>query len=313
MKSSISICIPTFQRPKFLKEALDSVMEQSLQPVEIVIGDDSNDDVTEKLILNIKNECKIPIFYTRHSPSLGQAENINFLYKAAQGDKIVLLHDDDLLLPTSLEDLDSCWDLHPSLVAAYGKQYFISEEGTIDLALSSQLNQIYFRASDNAGLQKSSLAAAVLHQFPNDGFMLLASAAKAIKLRFDEEVGNAVDFDFGLRLGFKYENFFFLDKYTAKCRSTENSITGNNNDDSAFKTFYLIQNTDFPADLIWAKEHELKRQAVYSIIQLINCGRKKEALDIYFSKYYPLSKRLSIRGIRRLLKALLPRSIEKFI
>ena len=313
MRSSISVCIPTYQRPEFLKEALYSVIEQSLQPVEIVIGDDSHNDTTEKLILNIQKKCKIPIFYTRHTPSLGQAENINFLYETAQGDKIVLLHDDDLLLPTSLEDLDSCWDLHPNLVAAYGKQYFISEEGTIDSALSSQLNQVYFRTSDNAGLQKSSLAAAVLHQFPNNGFMILASAAKAIKLRFGEEVGNAVDFDFGLRLGLKYENFFFLDKHTAKCRRTDNSITGNHNDDSAFRTFYLIQNTDFPADLIWAKEHELKRQAAYSIIQLLNCGKKKEALDIYFSKYYPLSKRLSIRGIRRLLKALLPRSIEKFI
>ena len=46
MKPSISICIPTYQRPKFIQEALYSVFKQTLQPLEIVIGDDSRDDLT---------------------------------------------------------------------------------------------------------------------------------------------------------------------------------------------------------------------------------------------------------------------------
>ena len=132
MKSSISVCIPTYKRIKFLKEALYSVMEQTLQPLEIVIGDDSPDDQTENLVLDIQKECSIPIVYTRHSPALGQAANVNFVYDKARGDKIVLLHDDDLLLPNALEDLNSCWDLHPDLVAAYGSQYIISEDGIIN-------------------------------------------------------------------------------------------------------------------------------------------------------------------------------------
>lgn len=313
MKTSISICIPTYQRPKFLKEALDSVLEQTLQPVEIVIGDDSHDDLTENLVLDIMKECKIPIIYRRHSPSLGQAGNINFLYETAKGNKIVLLHDDDLLMPNSLEDLNSCWDLHPDLVAAYGNQYFISEEGIINMELSSRLNQMYFRTRERAGLQKSSVEAALLHQFPNDGFMMLASAAKSIKWRSHKEVGNGGEFDFSLRISLKYSKFFFLNEHTAKCRLTSDSMSKSSNDDSAFQTFYIILNTDFSDELSWAKDYELRREAPYAIIQLINFGKKKQALDIYFSKYYPLSKRLSLRGIRRLLKALLPSSIGRFI
>ena len=313
MKSSISVCIPTYQRPEFLKEALCSVMEQTLQPIEIVIGDDSYDHETEKLVLDIKKECKIPIFYTRHSPSLRQADNINYIYKMAKGEKIVLLHDDDLLLPTALEDLYSCWNLHPDLTAAYGNQYFISEEGDIDFNLSSNLNQMYFRINDRAGLQKSSIESAVLHQFPNDGFMIIAAAAKSIKWRSYAEVGNGGEFDFSLRLSFEYKNFFFIDKHTAKCRVTNDSMSKSSNDDSAFQTFFLILNTDFPEELIRAKEHELKREAPYAIIQLINFNKKKQALDIYLSKYYPLPKRISLKGIRRLLKILLPISIGKLI
>jgi hypothetical protein len=75
----------------------------------------------------------------------------------------------------------------------------------------------------------------------------------------------------------------------------------------------MILNTDFPEELSGAKEYELKREASTAIIQLINVGKKKQALDIYFSQYYPLSKRFSLGGIRRLIKAFLPQPIEKFI
>lgn len=311
MKSAISVCIPTYQRPKFLQEALYSVFEQTLQPIEIVIGDDSHDDLTENLVLDIKHKSKIPIFYTRHSPSLGQAGNVNFIYEIAKGEKIVLLHDDDLLLPNALEDLNSCWDIHPNLVAAYGKQYFMSEEGTIDQNLSSKLNQFYFRTSNRSGLQKSSIEAALLHQFPNDCFMILASAAKAIKWRSYKEVGNGGEFDFSLRLGFEYPNFFFLDKYTAKYRRSKDSISKNT--DSTAQSFNIILNTDFPEELSWAKKYELQREASTAIMQLINVGKKKQALDIYFSQYYPFSRRLSLGGIRRFMKLFLPPAIAKLI
>jgi glycosyltransferase involved in cell wall biosynthesis len=281
--------------------------------MEIVIGDDSRDDLTEKLISELKKICKIPIQYIRSSPSLGQAKNINLLYKTAAGNKIVLLHDDDLLLPNALEDLNSCWELYPDLVAAYGKQYIISEEGVIDENASSDLNQLFFRTSDKAGLQKSSVEAALLHQFPNDCFMLLASAAKAIEWRSYEEVGNGGEFDFSLRLAFKYSNFFFLDKYTAKYRYTRVAMSKSSNDDAAAQSFYLTLNAEFPKELSWAKEYELKRVAPIAIVQLINSGKKKQALDIYFSQYHPLTKRLSLGGIRRLIKFFLPQSIGKLI
>lgn len=313
MNPSISVCIPTYQRPRLLKEAIYSVLEQTLQPIEIVIGDDSHDDLTKNLVIDIKNKCKIPIFYTKHHPSFGQAKNINFIYEMAQGDKIVLLHDDDLLLPNALEDLNSCWELHPDLVAAYGNQYIISEEGVIDIAHSERLNQMFFRTSDRAGLQKSSLEAVLLHQFPNDCFMILASAAKDIKWRSYEEIGNGGEFDFSLQLGLKYQNFFFLNKHTAKYRICEVSMTKSSNDDATAQSFNTILNTDFPEELSLAKEYELKREAPIAIVQLINLGKKKQALDIYFSKYHPLSARLSLGGIRRLIKAILPRSLGKYI
>ena len=311
MKPSISICIPTYQRPKLLKNALESVLAQTLQPDEIVIGDDSRDTSTEQLILDIQNSCEIPIVYTHHSPSLGQAANVNFLYDKAKSDKIVLLHDDDLLLPNALEDLHRCWETAPDIVAAYGKQYIISEEGVIDMEASNNLNQMFFRNSHHAGLQKSALEAAILHQFPSNAYMVLASAAKDVRYRSYEEIGNGGDFDFSLRLSLQYPKFFFLDRFTAKYRLSSDAVSRRT--DSSAKSFDIILNTDVPQEISWAKDYELKRSAPIAIVQLINLGKRKQALEIYFSKYHPLSKRFSLGGLRRFLKLCLPRSIGKLI
>jgi hypothetical protein len=143
--------------------------------------------------------------------------------------------------------------------------------------------------------------------------MVLASAAKSVKYRSYEEIGHGGDFDFSLRLSIKYPNFFFLDKYTAKYRLSSDAISKSANDDAAAQSFNIVITTDVSKKLSWAKEYELKRSATIAIVQSINLGKKKQAWDIYFSKYHPLSKRLSLGGMRRLLKLLLPRSIGKLL
>ena len=50
MNSTISILIPTYNRLDVLINALDSVYEQTILPNEIIIGDDSTNDLTEKYI-----------------------------------------------------------------------------------------------------------------------------------------------------------------------------------------------------------------------------------------------------------------------
>src|SRR5579863_5640188 len=117
----ISVCIPACNRPELLEDALNSTMQQALQPCEIVVGDDSRNDHCERVVMELRHSTNIPLHYIRNAPPLGQPGNINMLFDAAQGEYLVLLHDDDLLLTNALEDLAKCWTEHPDLTAAYGK------------------------------------------------------------------------------------------------------------------------------------------------------------------------------------------------
>src|ERR1700761_5759568 len=117
--SLISICIPTYQRPDLLAEALESCFAQTYTQFEIVIGDDSQDVDTERLVAGYEIAYPGRIRYERHIPSLGQNRNVNDLFARARGSRLLLLHDDDRLLPDALRSLAKLWEDLPTLDAAF--------------------------------------------------------------------------------------------------------------------------------------------------------------------------------------------------
>lgn len=99
-----SIIIPTYNRPDLLQEAIESALNQNgFDDFEIVIMDDcpDRDDVTEVLMKNYKNEEKIR--YYKNSKNLGMEGNWNRAVELSRGKYIVMLHDDDMLLPSYLK------------------------------------------------------------------------------------------------------------------------------------------------------------------------------------------------------------------
>ncbi len=101
--AKISVLIPTYNRPHFLVQALESVLNQTRLPDEIIIGDDNVDS-------NINHEVLEPylkkysfIKYIKNKEKLGAAGNYKNLFKLASGDYIKWLADDDILMPSALE------------------------------------------------------------------------------------------------------------------------------------------------------------------------------------------------------------------
>lgn len=89
----VSIIITTFNRPQFLVNAVDSVLSQDFKDFElIIVNDASSDDKTEDIILSYKDAR---INYIKNDINLGSAKSLNVALKAAKGDYIAVLDDDD--------------------------------------------------------------------------------------------------------------------------------------------------------------------------------------------------------------------------
>lgn len=292
----ISVIIPTYNRPDFLLVAIKSLWEQNLLPDEIIIGDDSNNDETERLVehLLIPNS-PVPIIYYHHKPSLRQTMNVEFLLQKASCELLLLLHDDDALLPSCLELLIEPLIQHPEVTASFGKLYLMNNSGEIIEGAEKRLNEKFCRTSDREGIVDGDLAGTI-QMFPSNSFLVRTETAKQVGYSDGGRAGDAVDFYFGFRLG-KNRKFYYVDEFTSKYRCSLNSVSGSgsvNFISAALKILFedlekeKLENEDV--------QRRIKRLMNPSISEVIRGGDKKLALKWMFSPYYNI---LTIRGFKR--------------
>ena len=300
LNALISICIPTYKRPDLLIEALDTCFAQTYTDFEIVIGDDSPDDLTQTVVDKYLDAHKQPIRYAHHRPSLGQNLNVNDLFIRARGARLLLLHDDDLLLPTALEHLASCWESVPDLDGVFGKQYLVENDGTpLSQQKSDQLNADYYRVAANAGLQSMPIATGILRMFPNDGYMVDSILAREIGYRSRQEVGDACDTDFGIRFCAAARKIWFVDEFTSKYRITAVSV--GNSALLTHSTYQMLLDLKVPREAESTLVTARRTAAPGALSAFARLGYTGKALQIFLSHDYPLKKMLSARGVYHLL------------
>ena len=98
----ISVFITSFNQKDYLSQAIDSVLNQTLQPFEIIIADDCSTDGSQALIKKYTNRYPHLIRPFCHSKNMGIPKNKSFAMHQAQGDFVTYLDGDDRFLPKSL-------------------------------------------------------------------------------------------------------------------------------------------------------------------------------------------------------------------
>lgn len=179
----VTICIPTFNRPDLLKETLESCLAQTYKPFEIIIGDDSDTDATEVMIRSSYLKEKTCIRYYRHVPSLKQSNNMNFLFENAKGNKLLLIHDDDLLMPKALETLVCILIDDPTVKIAFGKSYVMDEHGVVNHSESHMNNSHFYKEAKYEGSVLTPMEAGIIQQFPNNGYLIDSELARSVPWR----------------------------------------------------------------------------------------------------------------------------------
>lgn len=98
----VSIIIPVYNVEEYLKECLDSVINQTLKDIEIVcVNDCSTDNSLDILEEYAKNDGRIVIIQNEKNSGLSYSRNVGI--KAAQGEYIQFLDSDDYLLEDTVE------------------------------------------------------------------------------------------------------------------------------------------------------------------------------------------------------------------
>lgn len=125
----ISVFITSYNQRDYLREAIDSVLAQTLRPLEIMILDDGSTDGSRELITAVAQQHPGLVRAILHPRNLGVARNKAHAQRHARGDWITYLDGDDRYLPHKLEqEWDTLQDF-PDARAAYSNFHFIDAEG----------------------------------------------------------------------------------------------------------------------------------------------------------------------------------------
>jgi glycosyltransferase involved in cell wall biosynthesis len=127
----VSVIIPCFNYGRFLTEAIDSVLAQTLTDTEIIVVEGgSTDNETFEIVKNLKRP-RTQILFQSVSQLVG--ENRNFGIKAARGKYVCCLDADDTIAPTYLEKAVYLLESERYDVVSTGIQFIGTRDGKIDV------------------------------------------------------------------------------------------------------------------------------------------------------------------------------------
>lgn len=241
-KKKVSVIIPTFKRSKFLCRAIDSVLNQSYNNIEIIVVDDNGDGSQ----FRIDNENRLKkykdnILFLKHEKNLNGAAARNTGILKATGEYITFLDDDDIFMPYRIEkmvnaleenvDFDGCYS--EVGFAYYGNLYDVlstSGSGNFQLDVLKMKNVIgtgsnlFFRKSvmDKIGLFDTNFLRnqdiEYLIRFFEYGKIYELKEMLVIKCKEDE-----FNFSSNVELMFKVKELFF-DKFKKVIKKYPNDI-----------------------------------------------------------------------------------------
>lgn len=101
----VTILIPTYNRPEFFEIALKSALEQTYRNIEVVVSDNSDNDLTEKLIQKyLQADKRIKYF---HHKNFGRLDNWSWVYayNNPEAEYVNYLMDDDVFACDKIEKM----------------------------------------------------------------------------------------------------------------------------------------------------------------------------------------------------------------
>jgi glycosyltransferase involved in cell wall biosynthesis len=118
-RPKISVVIPTFNRLHTLPRAVDSVLAQSEQDLELLIVDDASDDGTDRYLASLADP-RIRLFGTRSSSAAAQKLGVsgarNLGLKEARADIVACLDSDDAYRNGYLAAVTKAFEREPDVV-----------------------------------------------------------------------------------------------------------------------------------------------------------------------------------------------------
>ncbi|MDI3546994.1 MAG: hypothetical protein PWR10_646 [Halanaerobiales bacterium] len=202
-KPLVSIITPSYNQGQYIKETVNSVLDQTYDNIEYIVVDGGSKDNTLKILERYKNR----LTYISEKDN-GQSDAINKGFKMAKGEIVGWINSDDILMRDCVETVVDEFIKNNKLGIVYGNLLFIDEEGN--------QNKIYKVPDIDLDVllhKRSSIA--------QPGSFYSMKAVKKVGY-LDESLNYVMDYDLWIKL-LKISEIKYLDKVLAKFREHNQS------------------------------------------------------------------------------------------
>lgn len=274
---TFSIVIPTYNGADFVEQALLSALSQTRSADEIIISDDNSTDKT--LTICQKYTDRIKIYTNAQGPS-GFVNGWNNAISKATGDFISILHQDDIIKPDFLEEIEKALELYPDVKHLFAPCNYINEKGEIlqepDYCtgeIKKYSGREYVKAYQTVGHPH-------IHRCPG-----VATHRDIFKVcTYRKEAGHIADDDFFYRVG-QYTDIVGILKPLASYRLHQKSETGHLSNNILIQRLandYIYQLNQFSNNSVFDKSalEYFKKNAIHFSFNEFFMGLKYQNLPL---------------------------------
>lgn len=232
----VTVTICTYNGERFLAATLESVLQQTLLDLEVVIVDDGSKDGTVALVKKYRQrDPRIRLFERENS---GLPASRNFAFSQARGEWIAIIDQDDLCYPTRLARQLEVAGKYPTAGLVFCDTDHIDE---LDAVVGSHLHSY---SLPDSFIPKGVAGHLLIQQgcyVDSEACFLRNSTVKSLGL-LDESLRYACDYEYFIRVGLHFDFAYTREKLAAwRIHANQESATNANR----FKEYRLVQERYF--------------------------------------------------------------------
>ena len=285
----ISICIPTYSRLEYLKQAVDSCLKQKYEAFEICVSQDPKPDGLDNAIKTYCEEM-VKLYpnkfrYNFNTKNLGLAGNWNVCVRIAKGDYLIIIGDDDLLSEDFLTAMVAALNSQKNIAVIFCNQYFINERNELLKEKTDYLNEHYNRNSLSEGLLMEPVKTVFNRSIPSSSSLIRRDLL--LKYPFDERL-NTPELEVFLKIAIAGEVFYYINKQLASYRLHAQSATS-----KGLTIHYFVKNLinmEIPIEFEYLRCKLISNFMIVAVNCAIKSNNRHLAFELLKSKYYPLNK-----------------------
>lgn len=264
----VSVIMPVYNNETYVGKAIESVLNQTIKDLELIIVNDGSIDNTENIIKSY-NDYRIRYYYQNNS---GPGAARNYGMSLAKGEFIAFIDSDDMYKENKLQEQMNFLINNEKYSLVYCEAEIIDSDG----------NYISNIKSDSNYTEKEDMHAFMLFRqvIPVLPAIMIRHECYDLGFRYDGSLFRGDDYDFVLKLSEKF-NFYYIPLNLYKYRRHDKNITNlqSKMEEGELKVLSQYTDEDFIRKVNKSNFSELEKNLLLAKI-FIKVSKYDKALEI---------------------------------